>query len=524
MPEKEDKRKAAAAAERAARERYEVAVAQLKEGGYRFSSKVRGQAGLVLDELIDPDGEAVATLADVEGDVGALALAMPLDLITFETWILGQIGDEEELDLDLPGHRELWFNFGAWIGDALRLRHGGHWLILGDEPKTWRLGFSKVLLEVVPHTFAEQLLRMGPGLAKKMVSEIERLRITHDEQKDKDEGVDIDRFTPQHYFRMHTMPLGQWMVMDLALLDRLWNRAAARDLVKEVRKAAKRLGEANQPVVDKVIEALGQANQDQPLSGQTGDRGLFEAVAQIVALRRTTAPIAMDVIESYVMPAMHIGIPDKFPPLDDDDLAQLRRGIELFALFVDIIPHKYQADDEGFLGAIPHDDLLDPVPRPLQPRGRPRRLGGGQPAALQGDAARVRLAAPARQVRRVHQVPARQPQRAPAARRRPAAGRDHRQGAQRLPRLRGHRGQGADGPDVPHAAPARLTQPVGAPHAASGLRFRRSVVVGVVAVVIGERAAVGGDVHGQLAGLVQGQAALVALQPVVELLGQPATA
>lgn len=360
MPEKEDKRKAAAQAERAARERYEVAVTQLREGGYRFSSKVRGQAGLVLDELIDPDGEAVATLADVEGDAGALALAMPLDLITFETWILGQIGDEEELDLDLPGHRELWFNFGAWIGDALRLRHGGHWLILGDEPKTWRLGFSKVLLEVVPHTFAEQLLRMGPGLAKKMVSEIERLRIMHDEQKDKDDGVDIDRFTPQHYFRMHTMPLGQWMVMDLALLDRMWNRAAARDLVKEVRKAAKRLGEANQPVVDKVVETLGQANQDQPIGGQTSDRGLFEAVAQIVALRRTTAPIAMDVLESYVMPAMHIGIPDKFPPLDDDDLGQLRRGIELFALFVDVIPHKHQADDEGFLGAIPHDDLSTP--------------------------------------------------------------------------------------------------------------------------------------------------------------------
>ncbi|HWM87622.1 MAG TPA: hypothetical protein VNO33_17330 [Kofleriaceae bacterium] len=358
--EKEDKRKAAAATERAARERYEEAVAQIREGSYRFSSKVRGQAGLILDELIDPEGEVVATLADVEGDVGALALAMPLDLITFETWLLGQIGDEEHLDLDLPNHRELWFNFGAWIGEALRLRHGGHWLTLGEEPKAWRLGFSKILLEVVPHQFAEQLLRLGSGVAKKLVSEVERLRAQHHDQREKDGGVEIDRFTAQHYFRMHTMPLGQWMVMDLPLMDRLWNRAAARDLIKEVRKSSKRLGEANAPIIDKVVEAIGKANQEQPLGLQTGDRGLFEAVAQIIALRRTTAPLAMDVLERYVMPAMHIGIPDQFPPLDDDDLAQLRRGIELFALFVDVIPHKHQADDSGFMGAIPNEDMSTP--------------------------------------------------------------------------------------------------------------------------------------------------------------------
>ena len=358
--EQEDKRKAAAAAERQARERYEAAVTTIRDGSYRFSSKVRGQAGMILDELIDPEGEAVGTLADVEGDAGALALAMPLDLITFETWLLGQIGDEDELDLDLPSHRELWFNFGAWIGEALRLRHGGHWLTLGEEPKSWRLGFSKILLEVVPHQFAEQLLRLGSGVAKKLVSEIERLRVLHQEQLDKDEGVEIDRFTPQHYFRMHTMPLGQWMVIDFQLMDRLWNRAAARDLVKEIRKSGKRLGEANAAVIEKVVEAIGKANQEQPIGLQTGDRGLFEAVAQIIGLRRTSAPIAIDILEKFVMPAMHIGIPDQFPPLDDDDLASLRRGIELFALFVEVIPHKYPADDGGFLGGIPNEDMSTP--------------------------------------------------------------------------------------------------------------------------------------------------------------------
>ena len=68
----------------------------------------------------------------------------------------------------------------------------------------------------------------------------------------------------------------------------------------------------------------------------------------------------MDVMESAVLPSIHIGIPDKFPPLDDDDLANIRKGMEFFSVFIDIVPHKHRADDEGFLGAIPNEALSSP--------------------------------------------------------------------------------------------------------------------------------------------------------------------
>jgi hypothetical protein len=355
-----DSQKQLDAAEAEARERYAEVIQQVREGSYRFSSKIRGQAGIILEEVIDPEGEAVATLADVEGDIGALALAMPLDLITLETWLFGQIGDQEQLDLDLPSHRDLWFNMGSWIGETMRLRHGGHWLFVGDDPKAWRLGFSKIMLEVVPFLFAEQLLRMGPGAAKKLIGEIERIRAVHDEQAEKAGGKQVDRFTPQHYIRMHTMPLGQWMVMDFAHLDKVWNKGPTSGLIKDIESQSKRLGEGNQNVVKSVVEALQKADQDKPLGQQTGDRGLFETIAQIVALRRTSAPLAMDLMEALVMPTVHIGLPDDFPPLDEDDISRLHKGIELFALFVDIVPHKFQAFDDGFLGTVPNEDLATP--------------------------------------------------------------------------------------------------------------------------------------------------------------------
>jgi hypothetical protein len=358
-PESESK-KQLAAAEEEARQRYVQVIEEIREGSRKFNSDVRSQSGIVLEEFIDPEGEAVATLAEVEGDAGALALAMPLDLITFETWLFGQIGDQDELDFDIPRHKELWFSLGAWIGETMRLRHGGHWLFAGDDPRGWRLGFSKIMLEVVPHLFAEQLLRMGQGAVKKLLAEIERIRLGHEEQKEADKGKEIDRFTPQHYVRMHTMPLGQWMVMDFKHLDQFWNKGPTSGLIEEIKAQGDRLGTGNQQVIEKVTEALLKADQDKPLGEQTGDRGLFEAIAQIVALRRTTQPVAMDILESLVMPTIHIGLPEEFPELDEDDISRLHKGIEFFALFVDIVPHKHQAWDDGFLGTIPNEDLATP--------------------------------------------------------------------------------------------------------------------------------------------------------------------
>jgi outer membrane protein OmpA-like peptidoglycan-associated protein len=460
-----------AEAEAKAKERFEKAMTELREGAYRFSSRARGQSELIIEELIDPDGDTVASLAEVEGEAGALALAQSLELITFDTWLFGQIGDKDSLDLKAEEHWEVWFTFGAWIGETMRRRHGGHWLLMGDDPHAWRLGFSKIFLEIAPFMFAEQLLRMGSGATRKMVTEVERIRQLHepepsitgslpfaagkaellpqvqqslaeiarflydsqhvelveieghcdesdapnddarkalslkraeavkaflvenrvdakrlethgygtdhpsreatDENKDPNRRVQfdvleakpvvlLDRFLAQHYIRMHTVPLGQWMSMDFAGLAKLWNEEPCEKLVAVLKERGPRLGPQNMQVVEQVVAALSRAKQDVPVAKQTGDRGLFEAIAQIIALRHATQPVAIDILERIVMPALHVGMPDKFPPLDEDDLSNLRKGIELFAFFTEVMPHKFQADDEGFLGTIPHDQLTTP--------------------------------------------------------------------------------------------------------------------------------------------------------------------
>jgi hypothetical protein len=327
-----------------------------------FADRARSQAGVDVRELVDPDGDAVGSLVDVEGSAGAAALALPIDVITFDSWVLGHIGDRDELDLDVNTHQELWFGFGAWIGEMLRMRHGGFWLFAGDDPKGWRLGFSKILLEIVPHVFAERLLRSGQGMTRRMLSEVERIRVQHDEQAQTEGGKAKDKYAPQHYARLHSVPLAQWLVVDVAKVGKLWSETPAAALRQTVAAEGKKLPPQNAPILAKIDEALAKLDADKPAAGQQVDRGLYEAVAQIAGLRRATAPVAIDILEKIVLPALHMGLPDQLPPLGADDLDNIRKGTDLFAVMVDVVPFAHPAEEGGFLGSFAPDDMATPYP------------------------------------------------------------------------------------------------------------------------------------------------------------------
>jgi hypothetical protein len=348
-----------------------------------FADKLRAQAGVDVRDLLDPEGDAVGSLVDLEGSAGAAALALPIDLITFETWVLGHVGDRDELDLDVGSHRDLWFSFGAWIGDALRHRHGGFWLFPGEDPHTWHFGFSKVLLEIAPHAFAEKLLRAGSGLGRRLLAEIERIREQHVTEAEGDGGKPKDRYAPQHYARLHTIPLAQWLVVDSPRAVSLWTKQPARELRAAVTSDAKKLPPQNASIIAKIDETLSKLDPDKPAADQNQERGLYEAVAQIVGLRRATAPVAIDILEKVVLPALHMGIPTSFPPLGPEDIENIKKGNDLFAIMVDVVPYAHQAQEGGFLGTFTTEDMSTPYPD-----RRDLELGRGDWVAV--NAARLR--------------------------------------------------------------------------------------------------------------------------------------
>jgi hypothetical protein len=345
-----------------ARQKAEQHMARLATGTRSFISRTRNEAHVIMRELVDPEGDTVASLVDGEAAAGAMSLLLPMDLITWETWVLGQIGDRDELDLDVNTHQDLWFQLGAWIGETLKDRHGGFWLLATDDPHNWRIGFSKILLEIAPHQFAEKLLRSGEGFGRRMVSEIERIRQAHDAQAEAEGGKSKDKYGPQHYARLHTVPLAQWLVLDLARIRSLWSEKPAGELREAVQKEGKKLSAQNAPVLARLDEAFSQLDATKPAGEQQVERNLYEAVAQIVGLRRATQPVAVDMVEKIVLPTVHMGIPAQFPPLGADDIEAIKKGTDLYAVFVDVVPYANQAEEGGFLGTFSPKDMSTPYP------------------------------------------------------------------------------------------------------------------------------------------------------------------
>jgi hypothetical protein len=148
-------------------------------------------------------------------------------------------------------------------------------------------------------------------------------------------------------------PVGQWMSMDLARITKLWKVEPTSTLITAVNESGPRLGSSNTSIVEQVTSALAAARQSEPIGTQTADRGLFEAIAQIVGLRRATAPVAIDVLERSVMPVLRV---DLSRPVEDGTDTQL----ELFELFVTRASKR--SAQQGLLGVVPDAALSTPYP------------------------------------------------------------------------------------------------------------------------------------------------------------------
>lgn len=156
-------------------------------------------------------------------------------------------------------------------------------------------------------------------------------------------------------------PVGQWMSLDLDRVTKLWKADPAAMVSAVVKEKGTRLGADQTSVVERVVSTIAHARQDETLGTQTSDRGLFEAVAQIVGLRRATSPVAIDLLERIVMPALQI---DATATVDSPSSGVSGResGVDLFERFVARASKRTVQKGRGLLAAIPDAELSTPYP------------------------------------------------------------------------------------------------------------------------------------------------------------------
>jgi hypothetical protein len=83
---------------------------------------------------------------------------------------------------------------------------------------------------------------------------------------------------------------------------------------------------------------------------------LFGAVA-------ATGSAPEELWTDVVLPLLYAGTPEKFPPLDDEELEAIKQGADPLLLFLDVVPYQTPAPEEGLMGAFSPDELELPHER-----------------------------------------------------------------------------------------------------------------------------------------------------------------
>jgi hypothetical protein len=115
---------------------------------------------------------------------------------------------------------------------------------------------------------------------------------------------------------------------------------------------------------DQIVGSLRELQGSRTVASQAADApSLVELLVVLEAATETTRFAPAELWQHVLLPLLHIGAAESFPPLDDDDKAALRDGADPLILYVDTLPFKTPAaDEDGVLGVFPSDQLgvLDP--------------------------------------------------------------------------------------------------------------------------------------------------------------------
>src|SRR6185436_19940328 len=135
----------------------------------------------------------------------------------------------------------------------------GHTHPEGDAEANERLSKHRaesVVKYLVAHKISsKRLVAKGAGGEQPIVGADAKVnnRVEFEVTRERERPPLLDRFLAQHYIRLHTVPLGQWMSMEFARLAKLWNDEPVGKLIDAIKESGPRLGAGNAQIVDQVV-------------------------------------------------------------------------------------------------------------------------------------------------------------------------------------------------------------------------------------------------------------------------------
>lgn len=291
------------------------------------------------------------------------------------------------------GHQNLAFMIAAALAERLCRDLGGFWFQNRGTPEGAALGFSSGIIVFSPFGAAIQALaRSQLSLLETTTAEL-RGAVT---QARNAAGPEAQALGPADYQRLFDPGFLQFVRLDPAALKATLATppdVLARELTDGFARLPKNVpAEVKEPMRKQVVGALRKLEAGKPI-GEQAARGpqLLELMVMMKAAQDGSGFAPVELWEEVLMPLLHIGPTETFPPLDEDDKEGWQQVNEPVLLYVDALPFQVPAaDEDGLLGVFPVEEVSALDDSLANVQGRIVRLGT---AALQAPLARFDVGA-----------------------------------------------------------------------------------------------------------------------------------
>jgi hypothetical protein len=289
-----------------------------------------------------------------------------------------------------PEHQALALGLAGAFATRMAMEHQAFWFPNRDSPEGATLGFPDAIIMLSPFGAAMDAMVQGKlALLDKLATDIRGslAQVRFNPTAAISLGGGQPKLGPADYQRLFDPGFLQFVVLDPAKAKNTFE-AKPDVLAREVKDALGRTQpplppEARQQFEGQIVMSLQRLEPGKSLADQV-ERAprMVELMAHLAATSGGTGCAPEEFWAEIVLPLLFIGVPDQFPPLDDEELEAYKKGIEPLALFVDVVPHAHQAPEEGLLGIFDVQDIG--LPHPSFAKVGSLRLIQINPASIKG--------------------------------------------------------------------------------------------------------------------------------------------
>lgn len=267
--------------------------------------------------------------------------------------------------IERPEHQTIALGLCGLFGEKLSEEFGAFWFLNRDSVEGVAVGFPEALIMLSP--FGAVVDALGRAKLEVLDDALKEIRRQLASVKFSAAAQQPLRLQPDDYQRLFDPGFIQFVVLDPAKVQQLFAMTPDR-ITREVRDALGRTDaqfpkEARQQFESQILMALRGLQPDRPLAEQV-ERAprVGELMAHLFATVAATGTAPEEIWAEVALPVLHIGSPEKFPPLEKEELDAFRQGADPVALFLDTVPHQFPAVEEGVLGVFPIEEVGVPHP------------------------------------------------------------------------------------------------------------------------------------------------------------------